>query len=140
MSEQSAPLQRWLEQVLAEAGAASGTVHVERDGDLHLAGAVNIPPPVLDRVRFVPRGKGMAGLAQTRREPVQTCNLQHDDSGRINPMARLVGAQAAIAIPVITPAGEVAAVVGFAFEEEGELDAPRVSRLESSARTMLELD
>lgn len=136
-SVQPTALQAWLEDVLRDAGAASGTVHLERDGDLHLAGAVNIPPPVLERVHFVPRGKGMAGLAQTRREPVQTCNLQREESGSINPMAKLVNAQAAIAIPVLRQDGGVEGVVGFAFLEEGELAPERVAALVKSASTLL---
>ena len=126
-------VQEWLEGVLASAGARAGSVHHERGGDLYLTAAVAIPEAVLDRVRHVPHGKGMAGLAQVRREPVQTCNLLTDDTGRINPVARLVGGGAAAAIPVFRPRAEVYAVVGFAFEAEGEIPPERMRALQFKA-------
>jgi L-methionine (R)-S-oxide reductase len=127
--EENAAIQRWLETSIRTSGSIAGTVHVQRDGDLYLAAAVNIPPPVLDRVRHVARGKGMAGMAQLQRAPVQTCNLQTEPPGKINPMAKLVSGQAAVALPVFGADGDVRAVVGFAFAEEGELPAEQVQRL-----------
>jgi hypothetical protein len=72
-------------------------------------------------VAHVAHGKGMAGVAQVKKQPVQTCNLQTDDSGTIKPGAKAVGAQAAIALPVLRDDGEVRAVVGVAWDHEGEL-------------------
>ncbi len=126
-------LQAWLEALLADHGAVSGTVHLQQGADLHLAAHVRIPPPVLAKVALVPHGKGMAGLAQVRREPVQTCNLQSDDTGRINPTAKLVGAKAAIALPLLQ-GDDVRAVVGLAFDHEGELDAGLVSTLQAAVQ------
>jgi L-methionine (R)-S-oxide reductase len=116
-------LELWLKNVLAELNAISGTVHIHENGGLRLAAAVNIPPPVQQIVQWVPNGKGMAGLALQRREPVQTCNLQEDSSGNVKPGAQAVNAQAAIAIPVQNDAGEVLGVVGIAFQEEREFTA-----------------
>ena len=136
MSQIDGPTQRWLEDTLQQFGAIAGTVHHEHGGDLHLTAACNIPPPVLERVTLVPRGKGMAGLAQVRREPIQTCNLQQDETGRINPMAKLVGGQAAVALPVLDGVGAVRAVVGLAFAFEGEVPAEDVSRMSDAAATV----
>jgi hypothetical protein len=130
------PVQRWLEAAILSSGSIAGTVHIQRDGDLHLAAAVNIPPPVLERVRHVPRGKGMAGMAQVQRIPVQTCNLQQEPQGKINPMARLVSGQAAVALPVLGADGDVRAVVGFAFAEEGELPAEQLRQLTRLAESV----
>ena len=58
----------------------------------------------------------MAGVAQVRKEPVQTCNLQTDETGNIKPGAKAVNAQAAIALPVFDSALAVRAVVGIAQE------------------------
>ena len=125
--------QQWLEHFITTHDGLAGTVHRQDGEDLRLSAALNIPPPVLDRVRFVPRGKGMAGVAQVRAQPVQTCNLQEDVSGQINPMAKLVGGQAAIALPLVREDGSVRAVVGIAFGFEGEIDATTQQQLESSA-------
>ena len=113
--------QAFLESLLGRIGAIAGTVHEQRGHDLYLTAAQNIPPPVVAIVAHVPHGKGMAGMAQVKKQPVQTCNLQTDDSGTIKPGAKAVGAQAAIALPVLRDDGEVRAVVGVAWDHEGEL-------------------
>lgn len=115
--------QQFLESLLERLGGVAGTVHEQRGDDLFLTAARNIPPPVVAVVAHVPHGKGMAGVAQVKKQPVQTCNLQTDDSGTIKPGAKAVGAQAAIALPVLRDDGEVRAVVGVAWDREGELDA-----------------
>ena len=57
----------------------------------------------------------MAGLALERNRPVSVCNIQTDRSGDVRPGARAVNAQAAAALPIHDPAGDVRAVVGIAF-------------------------
>jgi hypothetical protein len=121
--------QRWLEAFITEHEGVAGSVHVERDGDLHLTAAHRLPPPVIAAVTHVARGKGMAGVAQTSRLPTQTCNLQTDDTGRIKPGAKAVSAQAAIALPVLDEAGAVVAIVGIAYAAEGEIPDARVQAL-----------
>ncbi len=125
MFQQNGEHQRWLEAAIAALGGVAGTVHVQRGTDLFLTAAHRIPPPVIAVVAHVPEGKGMAGLAQTRREPVQTCNLQDDKSGNVRPGAKAVDAQAAIAVPLLDDAGSVLAVVGVAWNEAGDIDAAR---------------
>jgi hypothetical protein len=123
MFETNAEHQRFLESLLTRVGGVAGTVHEQRGDDLYLTAAHHIPPPVIAIVAHVPHGKGMAGVAQVRKQPVQTCNLQTDDSGTIKPGAKAVDAQAAIAIPVLDDGGEVRAVVGIAWADERELSA-----------------
>ena len=65
----------------------------------------------------------MAGAAQVKKAPVQTCNLQADDSRDVRPGAKAVDAQAAIALPVLDADGAVRAVVGLAWQHEGEIDS-----------------
>lgn len=125
--------QTWLAAFLTEHQGVAGTVHVERGGDLYLTAARNIPPPVIATVAHVVRGKGMAGLAQINKAPVQTCNLQTDDSGRIKPGAKAVSAQSAVALPVLDAEGGIAAIVGVAFAEEGEVPAAQVEKLMTAA-------
>jgi hypothetical protein len=114
--------QAFLESLLRDVDGVAGTVHEQRGEDLYLTAAHNIPPPVIAIVAHVPHGKGMAGVAQVKKQPVQTCNLQTDDSGTIKPGAKAVNAQAAIAVPVLDDAGDVRAVVGIAWNHERELD------------------
>ncbi len=123
MFQRNAAHQTFLESLLARVDGVAGTVHEQRGADLYLTAAHNIPPPVVAIVAHVPHGKGMAGIAQVKKQPVQTCNLQTDDSGTIKPGAKAVGAQAAIALPVLDDSGEVRAVVGVAWSDERELGA-----------------
>lgn len=113
--------QKWLEDLVARVGGSAGTVHMQRGDDLHLTAAHNIPPAVIAIVTRVPHGKGMAGVAQVKKAPVQTCNLQTDPSGTIKPGAKAVTAQAAIALPVLNADGDVRAVVGIAWMHEGQI-------------------
>ena len=122
-------LERWLRSTLGSLGACSGTVHLHENDGLRLAAAVNIPAPVQQIVQWVPNGKGMAGLALERGEPVQTCNLQEDRSGNVKPGAKAVNAQAAVALPVRGADGEIRAVVGIAFQDEREFTAAELGDL-----------
>jgi L-methionine (R)-S-oxide reductase len=97
---------------------------------------VNIPPPVADVVRWVPWGKGMAGMALETGTAVTTCNLKEDDTGRVKPGAKAVAAQAAIALPVKNTSGSVIAVVGVAFKEEREIGQAEIERLIDEASSL----
>ena len=121
MYEKNQAQQKWLESFIAQHGGIAGTVHVQRGEDLYLTAAHNIPPNVVAIVAHVPHGKGMAGVAQVKKQPVQTCNLQTDETGNIKPGAKAVNAQAAVALPVLDDAGAVRAVVGIAWNHEAQI-------------------
>ena len=110
-----------LARVLQHFGADSGTIHVlEADGVLHLAAASRgIPAIVLDSVREVPVGKGMAGLAVERRQPVNACNIQTDASGDVRPGAKATGLQGSIVVPMLCGEKAVGAL-GIANHRERE--------------------
>lgn len=129
-------IQDWLEELLEAEGAVAGSVHIQRGRDLYLVAHLNLPAPVVSAVEHVPEGKGMAGQAQVRRVPVQTCNLQSDTSGDVRPAARAVQAQAAVALPVFAPDGSVRAVVGMAWGYEGNLEPQRERDLLAKVSTL----
>ena len=91
-----------LGSIISHFRADSGTIHMlESDGILHLkAASKGLPEAVIEVVRLVPIGKGMAGLAVERGEPVDTCNLQTDASGNVKPGARATGMEGAIVVPI----------------------------------------
>lgn len=132
----SAPYQSWLEGFLARHGAVAGTVHLRNGDELELVAAVNIPPTVIEATRRIPRGRGMAGLAFERREPVTTCNLQTDRTGDVRPGARAVAAQAAVALPVQDADGQVRATLGVAFAGERELSQAEIAALAQAAQSL----
>jgi GAF domain-containing protein len=108
-----------LHAVVAQFGADSGTIHlISDDGALHLrAATAGIPQFVLDTVRVVPVGKGMAGLAAERAQPVTACNIQTDTSGDVRPGAKLTGLEGAIVVPMIVD-GQVRGALGIANHRE----------------------
>lgn len=123
---------RW-DDVLAMAiealAAESGTLHLlGRDGQLHLAASRGIPDRVLDTVRTIPVGKGMAGLAVERCRPVDACNIQTDTTGDVRPGARATGLQGSIVVPLLdgtTPYG----ALGVGTRRERTFDADEQNRL-----------
>jgi L-methionine (R)-S-oxide reductase len=129
-------LENWLQNFLAVHKAVAGTIHLAENDGLRLASAVNIPEKVQEVVAWVPNGKGMAGLALQRREPIQTCNLKEDNSGNVKPGAKAVNAQAAVALPVFDADSGVRAVVGIAFPDERDFTQAELDELTAAASTV----
>jgi GAF domain-containing protein len=100
-------------------GADTGTLHfLGEDGHLHLgATGGGIPPFVMERIKVIPVGKGMAGLAVERSAPVTACNIQTDDSGDVRPGAKATGLEGAICVPVLA-GGRAIGALGVANRVE----------------------
>jgi hypothetical protein len=64
---------------------------------------------------------------------VSTCNLKTDQSGDVRPGARAVDANAAVAIPIHAPGGELRGVVGIAFPGQRDMDQTELDRLSQQA-------
>lgn len=98
--------------------AESGTIHLlGDDGVLHLVANGPMPPPVLTTIERIPVGKGMAGLAVERGEPVTACNLQTDASGDVRPGAKLTGLEGSIVVPILYE-GRALGALGVANRRE----------------------
>ena len=123
-----------LRAAIARFGCAAGTVHLLQDGALSLAAHVNIPPPVVQIVQTVPIGKGIAGLAAERREPISLCNLQTDTSGQARPAAKTTGMEGSVAVPMLD--GEkLKGVIGIAKAAAHDwTDAEKAELLDIAAR------
>ena len=105
-----------LAATVAHFGCQAGTIHLLHEGVLKLAAHRNIPPPVVQIIGTVPVGKGLAGLAAERREPVTICNLQTDTSGQVRPGAKATGMEGSLAVPMLV-GGELRGVLGIAKAE-----------------------
>jgi L-methionine (R)-S-oxide reductase len=94
----------------------TGTVHLldEKSGMLKLTAHRGIPDVVLDKIQLIPVGKGMAGIAAERREPVQVCNLQTDNSGVVRPGARDTKMEGSVAAPMLNAGGVLKGTLGIA--------------------------
>ena len=113
--------------ILTELAADSGTIHLlGDDGVLHLkAASAGLPQVVLDTIKDVPVGKGMAGLAVERKEPVNACNIQTDATGDVRPGARATGLQGSVVVPMLRGDDAIGAL-GVA--NRGETDVHRTRK------------
>ena len=125
-----AGLEMVLGLVLGHFRCSAGTIHMLHESSemLVLRAAKGVPESVLDRVRLVPIGKGMAGLAAERRQPIQVCNLQSDQSGVAKPAARETRMEGCIAVPMLI-GGRVGGVIGVAKPVSYEFDRSEIERL-----------
>lgn len=131
--------QSFLELFLRTHHGVAGTVHrVTGPQLLGMTAAHNIPPKVQDIVRTIPLGKGMAGLAFERNEPVTTCNIKTDNTGQVKPGAKAIDAHAGVALPVHDANGQVRAVVGIAYMEEKTLLESELAALAAAAKKLAE--
>ena len=104
-----------LDEAIRAFGCQAGTVHWldAQTGLLKLAAHRNIPEAITQTIATVPVGKGIAGLAAERREPISLCNLQTDTSGQARPAAKTTGMEGSVAVPMLV-AGELRGVLGIA--------------------------
>lgn len=126
-----------LGRILQALDAETGTIHaLETDGHLHLRQhAGSIPDRLLPVIRRIPVGKGMAGLAAERGEPVQVCNLQTDASGDVRPGARVTGMQGSICVPM-RKGGALVGVLGVAVDREREFTPEETAWLEHAGESL----
>ena len=124
--------------ILEETATTSGTVHLIPPGGqmMELLAAREIPPAVLEKVRVIPVGKGMAGVAVEKRQPVTTCNLQQDDAGGvIRQGARATGVQGALAVPIIVDGAAIGAL-GVATREPRDFTRAEIDAILAMANVL----
>jgi putative methionine-R-sulfoxide reductase with GAF domain len=99
---QPQPLEPVLREVLKHFSSETGTIH-RLDAEkqlLHLAAQVGLPPQMLEVVKTIPVGKGIAGQVVAQNGPVTICNLQTDTSGVAKPGAKQTGIGGALCAPI----------------------------------------
>jgi putative methionine-R-sulfoxide reductase with GAF domain len=105
-----------LESILENFGCQTGTLHQATvDGKtLTLVCQIGVPESLIDKISSIPFGKGIAGAAAERREPVELCNLQEDLGGVAKPDARTTGVSGSLAVPVFSKSsGKVIGTLGI---------------------------
>ncbi len=93
-------LEQALRTVLEHFHSETGTI-VLLDAEkqlLHLAAQVGLPPRMLEVVKTIPVGKGIAGQVIAQGRPVTMCNLQTDTSGVAKPGAKQTGVGGALCV------------------------------------------
>ena len=126
-----------LSAIVESFAADSGTVHVlQDDGLLHLAASTaGLPDAVVQTIRTIPVGKGMAGLAVERGQPVDACNIQTDASGDVRPGAKATGLSGAIVVPLFRGDAVVGAL-GIGNRRERVFTADEAQRLIEAGRRL----
>lgn len=123
--------------ILAEFGCQTGTIHfTQADGNtLALVCQIGVPEILLDRISVIPFGKGIAGAAAERGEPVELCNLQQDLGGVAKVDARKTGVSGSLAVPVFaTGSSTVIGTLGIGMSDPHDFTAEETQRLEEHAR------
>jgi L-methionine (R)-S-oxide reductase len=126
-------MQAQLEEIVRRFSADTGSVHLLEDGILILKAQVGLPPHVTEIVSRVPVGKGMAGLAAERNEPVSTCNIQTDETGDVKSGAKATGVNGAIVVPIRDSQGEAQGALGIGVHHTYEYTAEETAQLLDAA-------
>ena len=117
-------------RILTAFDCVVGTVH-RYNGETQLLELIThrgVPDSLLETVTTIPIGKGMAGLAAERREAVQVCNLQTDDSGAAKPGARDTNMEGCISLPMLVD-GELRGTLGVAKPTAYDFSASECDQL-----------
>ncbi len=126
-----------LQLLLAALHSETGTIH-RLDADkqlLHLVAQVGLPPFMLDIVKTIPVGKGIAGETVVRDGPVTMCNLQTDTSGVAKPGAKQTGVGGALCVP-IRRGGMIVGTIGVGTKREHEYTPEETRTLEDMGRLL----
>jgi L-methionine (R)-S-oxide reductase len=132
-------MQAELQSILSRFNADTGTIHIVDGEVLVLKAHVGVPPQVVQMVAKIPIGKGMAGLAVERNEPVSSCNLQVDRTGDVQPGAKQTGVNGAVVVPIHDKEGNAVGALGIGVHQQHEYSETEVARLMEEATRLGQL-
>lgn len=123
-----------LRLVLAKLNSETGTIHRLHEPTqwLRLVAQVGLPPQLLDVVKVIPAGKGIAGQVIAQGKPVTMCNLQTDTSGVAKPGAKQTGVGGALCVP-IREGDQIVGTLGIGTRREHEYTPEETRALEEIA-------
>ena len=135
-----AALAATLSAVLRHFRSETGTIHRLDAGKqlLQLVAQAGLPLQILEVVKTVPVGKGIAGQVVARGGPVTLCNLQTDTSGVARPGAKQTGVGGAICVPVRLGgvSGKIVGTFGIGTVREYEYSAAEINALQDLANSL----
>jgi len=126
-----------LAQTIADFGCTTGTLHRLDPADRHLKLVAHqgIPAALMPIIQSIPVGKGIAGVAAQRQEPVEMCNLQTDTSGVAKPGAKQTQVQGTLAVPVLD-GDRLCGTLGIGKLEPYDFTAEEKDQLMQTARSI----
>jgi GAF domain-containing protein len=128
-------LEKTLRETLAKFNSETGTIHV-LDSEkqlLHLAAQIGLPPQMLEVVKTIPVGKGIAGQVVLQNKPVTICNLQTDSSGVAKPGAKQTGVGGALCVP-LRDGDKTVGTIGIGTIRQHEYTTDETRELEKIGR------
>lgn len=130
-------LEKTLCDTLAQFNSETGTLHRldEPTQLLHLVAQVGLPLQMLDLVKTIPVGKGIAGETVKKNRPVTICNLQTDTSGVAKPGAKQTGVGGALCVP-IRLGDKIIGTFGIGTRREHEYSAAEINALQDIANSV----
>ena len=134
-----ATLEKILRDTLAKFNSETGTIH-RLDAQtqlLYLVAQAGLPPQLLEIVKTIPVGKGIAGETAAKNLPVTICNLQTDTGGVAKPGAKQTGVGGALCVP-IRNGGKIAGTFGIGTRREHEYSAAEINLLQDIANSIAE--
>ncbi|HEX4263678.1 MAG TPA: GAF domain-containing protein [Verrucomicrobiae bacterium] len=134
ISTDDSVLSKALAAILADFQSETGTIHLLDAGTqlLRLTAQVGLPPQMLEVVKTIPVGKGIAGQTVAQNKPVTICNLQTDTSGVAKPGARQSGVGGALCVPMRRD-GKIIGTLGIGTARPHEYTPEEKRRLEEVA-------
>ena len=131
----TATAQKVLEATLIHFASETGTIHRLEDAPalLQLVASIGLPPQLLEAVKTIPVGKGIAGQTVAQRKPVTICNLQTDTSGVARPAANETGVGSAVCVPIWF-GDKIIGTFGIGARRESEYTVEQTRQLEEIAR------
>jgi signal transduction protein with GAF and PtsI domain len=130
-------LEKHLRDALTKFNSETGTLHRldEPTQLLHLVAQVGLPPQLLEIVKTIPVGKGIAGQTVAQNKPVSLCNLQTDTSGVAQSSAKQTGVGGALCVPVRN--GEIIiGTLGIGTLRQHEYTMDEIHELEEIGRRL----
>lgn len=133
----------WLAEFVERNGGWCGSVHLAdpagAEREIVLVAAHNLPVSVQNGTATIPFGKGMAGTAAQRREPVVIPDFQSDTTGVAVAGGRPAQARGSLTVPVYAATGDtrLVAVVGLGFTEPRDFTEAEVTAYGTDAATVL---
>ncbi len=130
-TDRDAAFAKALSLLLADFNSETVTIH-RLDPEkqlLQLVAQVGLPPFMLDVVKTIPVGKGIAGETVVRNGPVTMCNLQTDTSGVAKPGAKQTGVGGALCVPIHAD-GKVIGTIGIGTQRPYEYSPAETRTLE----------
>jgi L-methionine (R)-S-oxide reductase len=129
-----------LHNTVTQFKSETGTIHrLEEPAQLlHLVAQIGLPPQLLDVVKTIPVGKGIAGETVAKNRPVTICNLQTDTSDVAEPGAKQTGVGGAVCVPIRIGGntGKIVGTFGIGTRREHDYSAAEINALQDIANSI----